>query len=117
MTGAEADRERLSLARKLGADHCLVVGKDNLKETIDGLTGGLGVHCAFECSGVGAAFQDCLELVRKMGRVIQVGLYGKPAQIDMDLMTFKRLPFAVPLRITMKPGTRPLNCSVKAKWI
>ncbi len=91
ITGAEPDRERLQLARELGADHCLIVGKDNPKQTIDGLTDGLGVHVAFECSGVGAAFQDCLELTRKLGRVIQVGLYGKPAQVDMDLMTFKEI--------------------------
>lgn len=42
----------------------------------------VGVDAAIECSGNGHALQNCLDLVRSQGTVVQVGLSGAPAQID-----------------------------------
>ena len=44
-----------------------------------------------ECSGAGPALSQGISLVRKQGAFIQVGLYGKPVPMDMDMVVRKEL--------------------------
>lgn len=59
-------------------------------DMVRGLTEqGVGVDAAIECSGNGRAFHDCLELVRAQGTVVQVGLAGRPFEIDAFDLTMR----------------------------
>jgi len=89
--GTTADEARLEMARKLGADLALNVQTQDVKRSMDDLTGGAGVDVAFECAGAGPSAQSCLALVRRRGRYAQVGLFGKPVQWDMDQLCFKEI--------------------------
>jgi L-iditol 2-dehydrogenase len=46
---------------------------------------------AIECAGVASSFDQCLRLVRKAGRVIQAGLFGKAVEVEVELIAMKEL--------------------------
>jgi L-iditol 2-dehydrogenase len=90
-------------ARALGAGRVIVVGRGARlakaaalgHETVDftagdpvaavrELTGGFGAEVALECSGDAAALGQCVELVRKGGRVAVIGIPMEAAQIPLQ---------------------------------
>lgn len=92
MLGTDVDEHRLELARDLGADHVVNVQRSDPASLIGDLTeGGLGVDVVYECAGAGAAAQQLLTLVRRRGRYVQIGLFGKPVAWDLDQLVYKEL--------------------------
>ena len=82
VTGLSQDRERLDLAKSLGADEVINVDLENPIEKVKAMTGGHGVVTAFEVSGSTKAFSQGLEMLRKGGSLIAVGIY--PAEISLN---------------------------------
>jgi len=91
MIGTEVDEKRLALAETLGADHVLVVGKDDLQAALAERTDGRGADVVFECSGAGPAAQTALNLVRRKGHYVQVGLFGRPVLWDLEQVCYKEV--------------------------
>lgn len=91
ITGAEKDVERLEFAALMGADHAVRVDKKNLYALVMDLTDGLGVDAAVECSGADTAMNDCLTSVKRRGQVVQVGLFGRQVEADMDILALKEI--------------------------
>ena len=89
--GTETDEPRLALARQLGADEALAVGRDDLQSAVAERSDGLGADVVFECSGAGPGAQTALELVRHQGRYVQVGLFGKPVIWDLEQVCVKEV--------------------------
>ncbi len=90
--GTSGDEARLELASRLGADHVVNVGDDDARELTRDLTpGGHGADVVYECSGAGPAAQGLLELVRRRGRYVQIGLFGKPVTWDLDQLCYREL--------------------------
>ena len=91
MLGTAADAARLELAAKLGAESVLTVeAADELANAVSDALGGMP-NVAVECSGAAPAAGLLLQLVKKAGRFVQVGLYGKPIALDMDQVCYKEL--------------------------
>lgn len=68
-------RERLKLAEKLGATHC--VNYEECKDIVSRvreIAGGVGVDQAFECAGSDSAMAQCIRATRKNGSVAFVSL-------------------------------------------
>ena len=89
--GTQVDAARLALAQTLGADMALNVEEATTQQTLADITAGVGADVVFECAGVGASAQSCLNLVRRRGRYGQVGLFGKPITWNLDLVCYKEL--------------------------
>jgi len=90
--GTHADAHRLALAEELGADLVVNVQQDDPGVRVCDLTeGGLGADVVYECAGAGPAAQQLLTLVRRHGRYVQVGLFGKPVAWDLDQLVYKEL--------------------------
>lgn len=90
--GTDVDTHRLALAKELGADHVVNVQKDDPKPLVADITdAGLGADVVYECSGAGPAAQQILTLVRRKGRYVQIGLFGKPVAWDLDQLVYKEL--------------------------
>ena len=90
--GTDADTLRLELARELGADYCLNVQAQDPQLLLDDITPyGYGADVVYECSGAGAAASQLLRLVRRRGRYVQIGLFGKPISWDLDQVCYKEL--------------------------
>lgn len=88
--GTAADAARLVLAERLGADATLAVESDGLGERVNEALGG-PPDVVIECSGAPAAAAMLAGLVAKSGRFVQMGLFGRPVTIDLDLVCYKEL--------------------------
>lgn len=105
MLGTDRDQHRLALARDLGADHTVNVQRDDPAPLLASLTDeGLGADVVYECSGAGPAAAQLLTLVRRRGRYVQIGLFGKPVAWDLDQLCFKEI---------VATGS---NASIPAAW-
>jgi L-iditol 2-dehydrogenase len=91
LVGTEDDAGRLALGRQLGADYALVAGQDDVAGIVRDLTGGMGVDVVLECAGVPAATRMALQLIRKQGQFTQMGLHGKPFELDFEQIVYKDL--------------------------
>lgn len=91
LVGTPWDKERLELGLKLGAEHSLTAGAPENQELLEEWTKGKGVDKAFECSGSFSSFSSCVEWVKKGGELIQVGLLGKEASLDLDKLTYREV--------------------------
>jgi threonine dehydrogenase-like Zn-dependent dehydrogenase len=67
---------RFPLAPLMGATTVVNVQRDNLREIVMDRTGGRGVDVWVECSGSQAAIRSGVELVKKTGKVVLIGLVG-----------------------------------------
>ena len=83
---------RFPLAREMGATHVVNVDDGGLSDTVLGRTGNCGVDIWIECSGASSAISSGLELVRKAGRAILIGLVGPEAiPVPWNTILYKEL--------------------------
>ena len=108
--GTAADQDRLQVAQTLGADCVLQADSDDVVSRVHELsTERLGADVVYECSGAGAAAQDLLKLVRRRGRYVQVGLFGKPVAWDLDEVCYKELTVTGSNASTPESWIRAIN--------
>ena len=106
MLGTDSDSRRLELAKDFGADYIVNVQQEKPNTLIQEITPeGLGADVVYECSGAGPAAEQVLELVRRQGRYVQIGLFGKSVAWDLDQLCYKEL---------IATGS---NASVPEAWI
>ena len=103
LVGLRSDRERLQLGRRLGAAHAFHADDPALPQQVNNALGPGGADVVFECSGAGDAFTLAMQLVRKQGRLIQIGLFGNAVESDLDLIVLKDL--TVRGSFTSTPGS------------
>jgi len=80
--GQESDRSRLRLAETLGADFTLISGNEDSRQRVMDLTEGMGAGVVFEVSGSPAAAVSGLQMLRRAGEMILVGIYPGPFPVD-----------------------------------
>jgi L-iditol 2-dehydrogenase len=77
---------RLEMARTMGADLTLNVhttSPQERKEAVLSVTEGVGADVVLECAGVPEAFAEGLELVRRGGKLVEVGHYTDPGAVTI----------------------------------
>jgi len=89
LVGTADDAQRLALGRELGADHALRAERDDVATVMAELTNGEGADVALECAGVPAATRMALQLVKKRGQLTQMGLHGRPFELDYEQIVYK----------------------------
>jgi alcohol dehydrogenase len=75
---------RLEAAKHFGADVTVNNSRQDAREAIDELTGGLGADVAIEAVGVPATFELAAELIRPGGHVANIGVHGEPATLHLE---------------------------------
>ena len=83
VAGTSADVVRLDVATRLGFE-VAVVGQDDIGS----------VDAAVECSGNPTATTMCLERVVPQGQLVQIGLFGRPVRVPLDLICSKGLTYS-----------------------
>jgi len=85
ISGTGRSKDRLALAEKLGADKVVNIKSSSLSEEVMDFTDGLGADKVIECSGSLSGLNSAVELVRKKGTIVQIGLFpGIFMPIDTD---------------------------------
>jgi L-iditol 2-dehydrogenase len=86
-----SDTHRLRLAEELGVHYTVDIEEEDAVQQVRELTGGYGADIVLECSGVASAARMALEMVRKRGKYTQMGLFGRPIEIDFEQIAFKEI--------------------------
>lgn len=69
----DIDDRNLEFAKKLGFRYTVNSMNENILEKAQEMTDGEGVKYAFDCVGVSAAVENCLEVVDEFGVVVTIG--------------------------------------------
>jgi L-iditol 2-dehydrogenase len=86
---------RFPLARAMGATEVVNVQQADLREVVMRRTGGEGVDAWVECSGSARAIAGGLELVKKTGQVVLIGLVGpETIPVPWNTLLYKELDLA-----------------------
>ena len=92
LIGLDLDDGLLAIARELGADHVFNPARDDVTAEIQSLTAGRGCDVYVEASGSPQSIRLGLEALRKAGRLVIFGVYGREATVDFNLVSeFKEL--------------------------
>lgn len=94
LAGTAKDVERMKLGTELGVDRTINIQEENIEEVINGLTNGYGVHKVFDCSGSIHAVNSGINLLRKKGTLVQVGIFAKSLnEMDQEKIIQKELVY------------------------
>ena len=91
VTGMPQDVERLRMARELGADYAVDVVNEDIKTLLSGMANGEGADVYVEASGAPQAARLGLEVTRRRGQYLQLGLAGAPFEIDLAKIAYKEI--------------------------
>jgi L-iditol 2-dehydrogenase len=82
LTGTRENR--LALGRKLGIDHTVNVRQEDAVAAVRRLTDGRGVDLVVETSGALEGPSQCLQMVKRGGRVLLLAFYDQPVTVDLS---------------------------------
>ena len=91
LAGTTADTARLEIGQELGADKTVDVTQPDAVDNIKRFAGSRGIDVVLECSGAPDAARLGLDLIKKRGRLVLVGIYGKPFELDFEQILYKEL--------------------------
>ena len=80
----DVDDNRLELARTFGATQTINNREGTAVAQVLALTGGRGVDVAIEAIGIAATFDICQAIVTAGGHIANIGVHGKPVQLNLD---------------------------------
>lgn len=90
ITGIDIDARRLELARKLGFKAISSVDSNPVKETIE-LTDALGADVIVVAANSGQALINACEMVRKGGKIINIGIFAKPVELNVTNLVRRQI--------------------------
>jgi len=80
----DTDDNRLEVATNFGATKLVNNADGKAPEKVMTLTEGRGVDVAIEAVGVGPTFDVCQAIIAAGGHIANVGVHGKPVQLNLD---------------------------------
>ena len=90
VTGLKQDRQRLDLAKKVGA-YSIMVDQMDPKQIIFESTNGVGADVVFETAGSSAGVIQSIGIVRKGGRISILGQGHESTQIQTAMLSFREI--------------------------
>ncbi len=93
MTGLTQDAGRLKVAKeKFHVDYIVDVQKQDVGELVKSLTNGYGADVCYDCTGAVPSMHLGMDLLRKKGQYVQVGLFAKDeVSVDFSKIIQKEL--------------------------
>jgi threonine dehydrogenase-like Zn-dependent dehydrogenase len=112
VTGLERDREKLELARTLGATHTIIVDETDVPSAVSEITAGDGVDVVLDLvPGSTQPMSDALQCVRSGGTIVVAGIKSGPTQLDTNQIVGRGL------RILGATSTTPSSIANAARII
>jgi 2-desacetyl-2-hydroxyethyl bacteriochlorophyllide A dehydrogenase len=116
----DVDDDRLGTARRLGATDGIAVNGRDLAHTIRSATGGIGPDVLIESTGAAHVPAAALGSVKRGGRVLIVGLQGRPLELDILKATVNEIELTTTLAHVcekdLPEAVEMLATSDLAKW-
>lgn len=96
---------RLEAARGLGATETINSSQEDPLERVMALTDGLGADVAMEAVGIPPTFELCTRLIRPVGRVASIGVFGEPASLHLEELWIRNITITTGLVDTYSTPT------------
>jgi alcohol dehydrogenase len=80
----DIDENRLQVSMKLGATDVINNADGKAAEKVMAMTGNKGVDVAIEALGMAVSFDVCQAIVAAGGHIANIGVHGKPVQLNLD---------------------------------
>src|ERR1700719_2545622 len=80
----DGDKNRLEVSTRFGATKVVSSTDGKAVEEVMALTGNRGVDVAIEAVGLTGSFDTCQRVVAAGGHTANVGVHGKPVQLNLD---------------------------------
>jgi alcohol dehydrogenase len=80
----DTDDNRLAVAKKFGATEIVNNAGGQAAAKVMALTADRGVDVAMEAIGIPASFDICQSIVTAGGHIANIGVHGKPVQLNLD---------------------------------
>ena len=80
----DLDDGRLAVAKQFGATHLINSADGHAAHHVMEMTEGAGVDVAIEAVGIPPTFDICQAIVAAGGRIANVGVHGKPVELQME---------------------------------
>ena len=97
--------DRLKIARSLGATQTINASEIAPVEKILNIQPDEGIDIAFECVGIESSIRDAMDVVRKGGRVVVVGVFGDEVKVNMANVQDRELELIGTLMYTRRDFT------------
>lgn len=91
ISGTDEDGKRLNLASELGADHTFIITDKNFDKEIMDLTNNCGVDVAIECAGTDDSLKNCINLLKRKGKLIQIGIFSSEVLFNFNQAICKEI--------------------------
>jgi alcohol dehydrogenase len=91
------DENRLDVAKRVGATQTIQASASDVLDQVRAFTDGYGVDVAVEAVGVPATFAMCVSLVRPGGHVANVGVHGKPVELELQKLWIQNITISMGL--------------------
>lgn len=92
VSGLARDRERLAIAKALGADRVVDVEEEDLEDTVRAVTAGMGVDVSIDTAGGPATLATAMKVTRKNGAVLFAAAPpGAPESFNVNDLLARRL--------------------------
>jgi threonine dehydrogenase-like Zn-dependent dehydrogenase len=83
VVGLDADKERMDIAARIGADITINSSKEDPVERVKALTDGRGADVVFEVTGAKAALLQGLQMLVQKGQMTIIGVHRHPVEIPI----------------------------------
>jgi 2-desacetyl-2-hydroxyethyl bacteriochlorophyllide A dehydrogenase len=100
----DLDAARLEMARKVGADHTIQVGREDAIERVFACTNGIGADAVVEASGATGTLQLALDIMRDRGTVELLGWRTEESSFQFGDLYFKEGKIIATRAIGPDPG-------------
>ena len=87
----DLEKDKLALAKQLGADACFTPDDASLNKTLMELTNGRGADIAIEVVGVNASIQQAIALLRKGGTLTLLGNLSPQVTVPLQAIVTRQL--------------------------
>lgn len=77
---------RLAKAKEFGADIVMNPAKEDVIQKVKDLTDGYGCDIYIEATGHPSSVNQGLDMIRKLGRFVEFGVFGKPVTADWSII-------------------------------
>lgn len=85
----DVDDKKLSEAKRLGADETINSLSTNPVQGVKDITGGLGSEIVIDFVNNSKTAQNTINMIRKRGRLIMVGLFGGALELNLPLIPLR----------------------------
>ncbi len=86
LIAVDVKKNRLALAKELGADMVINPAKEDVEKRIKSLTDGYGCDVYIQASGHTKATIQGLQCLRRLGRFVEFSVYTEPVTVDWSII-------------------------------